>query len=125
MFYYLIHNLPWGQQLQPGKRNVRTFITGSVCYILLHALLFANKVNFNPMFSTFVHIIRRYFWWIMLADAISMSITYKLAYGRNILTEIPLFQMFGEWFGGRAAPAIQAPVPPQPRQIQNPPLPII
>ena len=100
MFYYLIHNLPWGEHLQPGKRNVRTFIIGSVCYILLHALLFANKINFNPMMTTITYIIRRYFWWIVIADAISMAITYKLTYGRNILTELPLIEMVGEWIGG-------------------------
>lgn len=100
MFYYLIHNLPWGEHLQPGKRNVRTFIIGSVCYILLHALLFASKINFNPMMITITYVIRRYFWWIVIADALSMAITYKLAYGRNILTEIPLIEMVGEWIGG-------------------------
>src|SRR5439155_20421858 len=99
--------LPCGQQLQACKRNVRTFIIGSVCYILFHALLFANKVNFSPMIATAVHIMRRYFWWIMIADAVAMSITYKIAYGRNILTELPLFQMIGEWAGVRPNPPPQ------------------
>src|SRR5438132_840105 len=119
MFYYLIHNLPWGAQLEPGKRNVRTFIIGSVCYILLHALLFANKINFSPMFATALYILRRYFWWIILADAIAMAVTYKIAYGRNILTELPLFQMVGEWIGGRENPQPQ----PQP-QPARPPQPV-
>lgn len=99
MFCYLIHNLPWGNDLQLGKRNVRTFIMGTVCYILLHALLYASKVNFTPMVSAIVYTIRRYFWWIVLADAISMSIIYKLYYGRNILNEFPLFQTIRGWGG--------------------------
>jgi len=115
MFYYLIHNLPWGNDLQPGKRNVRTFITGSVCYILLHALLFTDKVSLNPMLTTVFYMLRRYFWWIVLADAVAMSITYKIAYGRNILTEIPIFQALGEWVGG--ARGERQPVVPQPRVI--------
>jgi hypothetical protein len=65
---------------------------------------------------------RRYFWWIIMADAISMSITYKLTYGRNILTEIPIFQMFGEWFGGRNNRQIEAPVRPQLQNEQQRPL---
>src|SRR5690242_13686490 len=124
MFYYLIHNLPWGNDLQPGKRNVRTFITGSVCYILLHALLFTNKVNLNPMMTSIFYIIRRYFWLIVLADATAMAITYKIAYGRNILTELPFFQVMGDWVGGRQEnrqplPPITHQQPPQPPQPQK------
>ena len=119
MFYYLIHNLPWGEQLQPGKRNVRTFITGSVCYILIHALLFASKANFHPMATTIIYAIRKYFWWIVMADAMAMAITYKLAYGRNILTEIPIFEMIGEWIGGtRETQPPQNNIQPHPQQLQ-------
>ena len=100
MFFYLIHNLPWGNELEPGKRNVRIFIIGTVCYILLHALLYTNKVNFSPIFSTIIYTIKRYFWWIVLVDAIAMSIIYKLYYGRNILTELPLFQIIRGWVTG-------------------------
>lgn len=96
MFFYLIHNLPWGSQLENGKRNVRTFLIGSVCYILLHALLYANTKNFIgiPMLSSFLYLAQRYFWWILLADSAAMSITYKLFYGRSILTELPLLGAF-------------------------------
>ena len=98
MFYYLIHSLPWGRDLQAGKRNVRTFIIGSVFYILLHGLMFANKIAlFNLTVALAFNIIKRYFWWIFLADGIAMSVTYKIAYGRNILTELPLFTMINEW----------------------------
>lgn len=102
MFFYLIHNLPWGLELENGKRNVRTFLIGSVCYILFHALLYANNKNFigMPMLSSFLYMIQRYFWWVLIADSIAMSITYKLAYGRSILTELPLLEVIGGWFKG-------------------------
>ena len=116
MFFYLIHNLPWGEELQHGKRNVRTFIIGAVLYILFHALLFSNKVNFNPMIITIFYMIKKYFWWIVMADCIAMAITYKLAYGRNILTEIPIFQMVGDWIGGNNnEPQPQPQLQPQPQ----------
>jgi hypothetical protein len=116
MFYYLIHNLPWGSRLEPGKRNVRTFIIGTVCYIIFHALLYADKLNFTPMMSSVVYMIRRYFWWIVLADAVGMAIIYKLYYGRNILTELPIFGGLGGLFGGGGARD-------QPQQPHRQPLP--
>ncbi len=119
MFFYLVHNLPWGQDLQQGKRNVRTLIMGSVCYILFHALLYADRINFPPMFSTMVFIIRRYFWFVLAADLIAMSVLYKIAYGRTIFSEIPIPQMIGDLVG-RAEVPLEINVP-DPVPVVNPP----
>jgi hypothetical protein len=122
MFFYLIHNLPWGQDLQQGKRNVRTLIIGSVCYILFHALLYADRINFPPMFSTMVFIVRRYFWFIFAADLIAMSVLYKIAYGRTIFSEIPLPQMIGDLVGRGEVPLeLDVPDPEPEPMIQNEP----
>ncbi len=99
MFFYLIHNLPWGSELNAGKRNVRTLLIGSVCYVFFHALLYAHDLNFSPIISTILNISRYYFWWILLIDAIAMSVLYKLAYGRTIFSEIPLPEMIKDWVG--------------------------
>lgn len=104
MFYYIIHMLPWGIHLTQGKRNVRTFLFGSVLYILLHAFLYADSMN-----NTLFFILRRYFWYIFVADFIAVAILYKLFFGESIMHEIPFI---GEFYKGYNS--LQPKQPPQP-----------
>jgi hypothetical protein len=122
MLYYLIHSLPWGADLQAGKRNVRTFLIGSICYILFHALLYSD-VKIPNYVTIAYYILRKYFWWILAADAVAMAISYKIAYGRNILNELPLFEVIRDLFGGHPAPPAPAPAPQN--RIINLPLEVV
>ena len=84
MFFYLIHNSPLWKNLENGKRNVKTFITGMICYILLHAYMYSEYDSKNKI----IEILRNYIWYIILADCAAMGVTYKLFYGRSILNEL-------------------------------------
>lgn len=84
MFYYIIHNLPIWTDLPNGKRNVRTFLLGTVCYILLHALLF-SKIGEE---KHYIKLFRNYIYYLWAADAIAMAVIYKQFYKKSILSEV-------------------------------------
>lgn len=83
MFFYLLHISPLWKNLENGKRNVRTFLCGIVCYILLHAYAFSSK-------NKTIILLRNYIWYMILADCFSMAATYRTFYGRSILKELTL-----------------------------------
>lgn len=84
MFYYLIHHLPLWSKMANGKRNVRTFLLGTVCYILFHAYLFSAIGSKNPKIVKF----RPYIYYLWITDAISMAVLYKKYYKKTILTDV-------------------------------------
>ena len=84
MFFYLIHSSPLWIDLENGKRNVRTFLAGIVCYILLHAFLYSSYGSESQLICTF----RNYIWYIILADCAAVATLYRMHYGRSILKEI-------------------------------------
>ena len=81
MFFYLLHISPLWKDLENGKRNVRTFICGTFCYILLHAYMFSAK-------NKTVKLLRNYIWYIIMADCAAMAASYRIFYGRSILNEL-------------------------------------
>ncbi len=81
VYFYLIHNLPWGESLGDGKRNVRTLFIGAILYILTHTFLWSSA---GAPFKLF----RNYLFWIFVADIVTMGAIYKMYYGESMLREI-------------------------------------
>jgi hypothetical protein len=94
MFYYLFHHIfhYWFADLfkhkTDGQKNVMTFLFGSIAWWLLASFLFAP--HFESMVSAnFISFgLRNFFIWLVLIDAISVAIIYKLYYNRSIICEV-------------------------------------
>lgn len=85
MFFYTIHSIPWGKDMPNGKRNTRTFLFGSILYILTFALLFSKYAKIT---SPILYYFKDWFPYVLAADAAAMAVTYKLYYGNTILNEM-------------------------------------
>lgn len=84
MFYYLFHSLPLWTDLPNGSRNVRTFLAGTICYIIMHAYLYSQYGDNNKLIAMF----RPYIYYVCAADVIAVAIIYKNYYKRTILDEV-------------------------------------
>jgi hypothetical protein len=86
MFYYLFHKLPLWRDLPDSKRNIRTFLLGTIVYILFHAFLFSkySEINHN------IKLYRNYIYYLWVADALGMAVIYKNYHTKNILSESTL-----------------------------------
>jgi hypothetical protein len=90
VFFYLLHNMTQKHQTndnqteRDGAKNARTFIIGSVFYIILYMMVMHFSLRYDHMAGIFKTGL------IMLfgADIATMGYLYKSYYGRNILTEI-------------------------------------
>lgn len=83
MFYYLFHHIPLWKDLPDSKRNIRTFLIGTVMYILFHAFLFSKYSEINHNIKLF----RNYIYYLWVADALAMAVIYKTHYKKSILSE--------------------------------------
>ena len=71
MFFYLIYNSSLIKKDNEKNKNVNTLIYGSIVYIVLHALIYANK-NLRDS-------ILRYFWIILSVDVVSMFLSTEIS----------------------------------------------
>ena len=71
MFFYLIYNSSFIKKDSDKNKNVNTLIYGSIVYIILHALIFAN----HSLRDT----ILRYFWIILSVDVISIFLSTEIS----------------------------------------------
>lgn len=78
--------LPFGKDMQKGKRNVRIFVLGSMLYVAFHGLL--RVMNEKNPENIYTSILYNYFWYIAIIDACAMAILYRNYYGRSILKEL-------------------------------------
>ena len=71
MFFYLLYNSSFIKKDSDKNKNVNTLIYGSIVYIVLHALIFAN--------SNLKNTILRYFWIILSVDIISIFLSTEIS----------------------------------------------
>lgn len=71
MFFYLIYNSSFIKKDSEKNKNVNTLIYGSIVYIVLHALIHANK-NLRES-------ILRYFWILLSVDVVSMFLSSDIS----------------------------------------------
>jgi len=83
-FFYLIHHLNWGKDLEDGKRNCRTALMGSFCYSVVSVLL----RQFHHSFGVFIDGFITGLLIILFTDLCVMAYIYKAYYGRLILHEM-------------------------------------
>lgn len=76
MFFYLLYN----STLVKNKKPLNILISGSLIYIILHAILYTSD---NSLFR----ILRTYFWVIFILDCVSISFTYIVIDNGTLLFE--------------------------------------
>ena len=84
--FYIIHSLPWGMDMEHGKRNCRTFLIGVVLYVLLW--IFIRNLEFNAVIGKFYDTLISAGIVILLADIAVMGYIYRAYFGRSIVYEI-------------------------------------
>ena len=120
MLFYLIHHLnhyviPWKQDARDGQKNVLTFISGAICYFLLYGALLSKASEARVAGSAFLSILKDFFPYFVIIDAIAMACLYKNYYQRPILCEV------GEIATGTVKEyAKTSPSVPTPRPKQQP-----
>ena len=88
MFYYLIHQImqmKFMDDKENGKKNVMTFLFGSILYFLLYGYLRSPTTNIN---NFVMYALKNFFHWFILIDMICMAVIYKLYYNRSIFNEM-------------------------------------
>lgn len=90
MFYYIIHHIVhqrYTDNWKESRKNILTFILGSLCYIFLWAYLTSLKyeafIERNFVLTTF----RDWYILFVLLDICAMAIVYKQYWSRSILHE--------------------------------------
>lgn len=86
VFFYLIHNMNWGQELTNAQRNCRTFLYGIVIYAIVYVLI--KNMHIHGYLGMLYDAIYTVFMIILFADIAVMAYTYRTYYGRNILYEL-------------------------------------
>lgn len=85
MLWFTIHNiLKTFSSMENQTRNLTTFLTGTVLYVLFYS--YAESFDFidNPFFNR----IFGFFIYIVIADGFAMAILYKNFYKQTIFTEV-------------------------------------
>lgn len=83
--YYLIHNLTSkGKNENDGPKNARTFLMGSVIYIILYMVV----MNLSLKYKFQSGIMKSSLILLLCADIATMAYLYKAYYGRIILNEL-------------------------------------
>ena len=83
MFFYLLHQLPWGQTMEDGKRNVRIMVIGLLLYYVIYFIILNVYINS----FIFLHV-RNMIWFMFFWDICIMSWVYKNHFGRTIISEL-------------------------------------
>ena len=93
MLFYLIHQLnqtviPWSKTTREGQKNVFTFLSGAVLYFLLYGMLMNKGLKGSVSGSVVLSVLRDFFPYFVVVDAIAMACLYKNYFHRSILSEI-------------------------------------
>lgn len=85
MIWFIIHNfLKNFVSLENQTRNLTTFLTGTVLYVLFYS--YVGSVDFNS--NLFLKRLFGFFIYIVIADGFAMAILYKNFYKQTIFTEV-------------------------------------
>jgi hypothetical protein len=85
MLWFTIHNfLKNFTSMENQNRNLTTFLTGTVLYVLFYS--YAGSFDFNS--NLFFKRIFGFFIYIIIADGFAMAILYKNFYKQTIFTEV-------------------------------------
>ena len=85
MLWFLIHNMLKNfTSMENQTRNLTTFLTGIVLYVLFYSYIGSLDIMNNP----FLKRLFGYFIYIIMADGFSMAIIYKNFYKQTIFTEV-------------------------------------
>lgn len=85
MLWFAIHNiLKSFSTMENQTRNLTTFLTGTILYVLFYSYVGSIDFNSNP----FLKRLFGFFIYVVIADAFSMAILYKNFYKQTILTEV-------------------------------------
>lgn len=85
MLWFMIHNfLKIFDSMENQTRNLTTFLTGTVIYVLFYS--YAGSFDFID--SPFFERLFGFFIYIVIADGFAMSILYKNFYKQTIFTEV-------------------------------------
>lgn len=89
ILHHIIHNTPVIKDWKESKKNITTFLVGSVLYVFLLSFLQSNRYAslVNGTFVLFT--LKNWFLWIIGIDITAMAIIYKNFWGRTILDELP------------------------------------
>ena len=84
--FYVLHNfvLSNSPEFSGGRRNCATFLVGAVLFALLYGCVMHLKYLYGKVVDSLLLVL----FWIVLADASTMAMEYKLYYGRTILHEL-------------------------------------
>ncbi len=93
MLFYLIHQLNqtvilWPKTTREGQKNVFTFLSGAVLYFLLYGMLMNKGLKVSVSGSVVLSVLRDFFPYFVVVDAIAMACLYKNYFHRSILSEI-------------------------------------
>ena len=74
-------------QKENGKKNVMTFLFGSICWFLLGSYLFTpGRIDKSSNFILYG--MKNFFMWLVIIDICCVAIIYKLYYNRSIFNEV-------------------------------------
>lgn len=81
-FFYLLHQSPYWLNLPDGRRNLRVFMIGVICYVFINIVLeYIRRVH--SLMDSVYYGMRV----ILIADVCTMAYIYKNHYGRPIFQE--------------------------------------
>jgi hypothetical protein len=85
MLWFTIHNiLKTFSSMENQTRNLTTFLTGTVLYVLFYS--YAGSFDFID--NSFLKNLFGFFIYIIIADGFAMAILYKNFYKQTIFTEV-------------------------------------
>ncbi len=84
--FYIVHNfiLPNTPEFREGRRNCATFLIGAVTYAVLYGIVMHLKYLYGKVMDAMLSALVL----IIMADAATMAVEYRLYYGRTILHEL-------------------------------------
>lgn len=95
MLWFIIHNILKNfSYMETQTRNLTTFLTGTVLYVLFYSYVGSLDFDSNP----FLKRLFGFFFYIVLADGFAMAVLYKNFYKQTIFTEVK------ETFGAKDPP---------------------
>ena len=85
MLWFIIHNILKNFTFMENQtRNLTTFLTGTLLYVLFYS--YVGAVDFND--NLFLKRLFGFFIYIVIADGFAMAILYKNFYKQTIFTEV-------------------------------------
>ena len=85
MLWFIIHHfLQLFSFMENQNRNLTTFLTGTVLYVLFYSYVGSLDLTGNAFFK----MLFGFFYYIVMADGFAMAIIYKNFYKQTIFTEV-------------------------------------